>query len=363
MKNKICLLWLSISYSFCLFSSNIELKNKCKIFFDENSGDLRNILTENTIPCFSINKEYTTIRIGKKRAQGRFGTVYNGIIGKEEAVVIKQIALKKESPLNFNIRQEKSEGYDSDIINMPINKSDEILSTQESVENEFLSLIQFSSLNLGSLMVKPYAFFVAADSAYLVMEDGGHSLRDEMAKVGDDLAAIRLLAVKLLKAQLEFNKAGYVHMDLHPDNILISNDGKLKFIDLNFCVLEKTKSERPGKAFYRDPSYYRDYMSSASYDYFSIASIIYELFFKKPILLFLGDENEIGNNPIKEGNKNFLKFKDFFANEKQKLEDKKNIGSSEIYSTLLALHPIKEHRLEAELLLKVFLQSTRSTNN
>lgn len=77
-------------------------------------------------------------------------------------------------------------------------------------------------------------FFYGNKTAYIVMEFiEGIDLRQYAKKCGGRLSPEWLFSLlkDVLKALYEVHKAGIIHRDISPDNMMLSSDGKLKLID------------------------------------------------------------------------------------------------------------------------------------
>jgi len=88
---------------------------------------------------------------------------------------------------------------------------------------------------------------------------------------------------QILMGVLSIHKAGFVHRDLKPDNIMVDHD-TLKIIDLGLCEqIGKTTKQKCGTRLTKDPlsSLAGDFRWDAPSDFYSLGVILYFMLFKK----------------------------------------------------------------------------------
>jgi serine/threonine-protein kinase len=96
------------------------------------------------------------------------------------------------------------------------------------------------------------------------------------------------LCVKILDAYATLHDCGVVHSDVHPGNLLVTENGELRIIDLGLSRLDTHESELPpprgGVGFYFEPEYARAVLSgekppisTRAGDQYSAAALVYFL--------------------------------------------------------------------------------------
>ncbi|GMR45379.1 hypothetical protein PMAYCL1PPCAC_15574, partial [Pristionchus mayeri] len=95
-------------------------------------------------------------------------------------------------------------------------------------------------------------------SVYLAMEFAGHDLRIRLAQETQtnhrfSLLSFQKMISELLRALKYLNSAKVIHRDLKPDNLAISDDGKLTLLDFGIARVmgKKEMTQGPGHGYYR----------------------------------------------------------------------------------------------------------------
>ena len=90
------------------------------------------------------------------------------------------------------------------------------------------------------------------------------------------------IAIKLAKAVAALHRAGIVHRDIKPDNVILQPDGGLKLIDLGVArlpLLEDTElAGTPGTPSYMAPELFGGASADESADLFALGVTVYRLF-------------------------------------------------------------------------------------
>ena len=90
------------------------------------------------------------------------------------------------------------------------------------------------------------------------------------------------IAVKLAKAVAALHRAGIVHRDIKPDNVILEPGGGLKLIDLGVAYLphmtEFATADIPGTASYMAPEQFTGSVGSERSDLFALGVTLYRLF-------------------------------------------------------------------------------------
>ncbi|GGF06131.1 protein kinase [Aliidongia dinghuensis] len=111
----------------------------------------------------------------------------------------------------------------------------------------------------------------------------GESLERRLARLpaiglGEGLA----IASKLAKAVAALHRAGIVHRDIKPDNVILEPSGGLKLIDLGVAYLphlpDFPTADIPGTASYMAPEQFAGSVGSERSDLFALGVTIYRLF-------------------------------------------------------------------------------------
>lgn len=90
------------------------------------------------------------------------------------------------------------------------------------------------------------------------------------------------VSIKLTKALASLHRAGIVHRDVKPENVILERDGGLKLIDLGVARLrqfeEPESFEAPGTRSYMAPELFTGAQAEESSDIFALGVTIYRMF-------------------------------------------------------------------------------------
>lgn len=130
--------------------------------------------------------------------------------------------------------------------------------------------------------------------AFIVMEDvRGKSLRDIVAERGALPAAEVATVIRQLAGALDAtHRAGLVHLDVKPANVIVDEAGNAKLTDFGIARAARDSEERElvGTARYIAPERLEGRPVTARADVYGLALVAYELLTGQPA--FLGAENE-----------------------------------------------------------------------
>jgi len=90
------------------------------------------------------------------------------------------------------------------------------------------------------------------------------------------------IAIKLTKALAALHRAGIIHRDVKPENILLEADGGLKLLDLGVARLRRFEEaeplEIPGTRSYMAPELFTGTPADESTDLFALGVTVYRMF-------------------------------------------------------------------------------------
>ena len=166
-----------------------------------------------------LNNRYD---VGKVIGYGGFGVTYIGW----DRVLEQRVAIKEYLPSDFSTRAPgvtQVSIYDGD-------KGEQFAAGLRKFVGEAKRLAQFTDC---PGIVKVYDCFMENDTAYIVMEylDGV-----TLAKYIKDRGTIPpeeaiMMMLPVIDSLDKVNKAGIIHRDIAPDNIMVTKDGDVKVID------------------------------------------------------------------------------------------------------------------------------------
>ncbi len=190
----------------------------CGHKFGENTVNQR-ALKPNTM----LNGKYL---IGKVLGEGGFGITYLAL----DLILNLKVAIKEYFPLQFASRN-VYDGNSNNLVIIGGESSDGFKKGLARYEAEARRLV-----NLGSLpgIVSVLTFFYENNTAYMVMEYiSGTNLKEYVENRGAGLKWSETLEIMrpIIQSLAILHKKEIVHRDISPDNIMISDAGKVTLID------------------------------------------------------------------------------------------------------------------------------------
>ena len=173
--------------------------------------------------------------VGKVIGYGGFGVTYIGW----DSSLQQRVAIKEYLPSEFASR---SMGQ-PDVTVFGGNKAQQFADGMAKSTDEAKRLAQFQSENG---IVRVYDSFEANNTAYLIMEYlDGETLTAFLNREGKVPVekAIELMT-PVIQSLETVHKAGIIHRDIAPDNIMITKDGKVKLIDFGAARYATTSHSR-----------------------------------------------------------------------------------------------------------------------
>ena len=231
-----------------------------------------------TSPEEAIHMEPGTILaeryiIGKVIGYGGFGVTYIGWDAKLE----QRVAIKEYLPSEFSTRIPGQSRVS--IFNGA--KNEQFVSGLNKFVDEAKRLSKFQKEDG---IVRIFDCLAENDTAYIVMKYlEGETLAERLKRERTipEQEAINIL-MPVMKSLEEVHKEGIIHRDIAPDNIFITNDGKVKLIDFGASRFATTSHSRsltvivkPG---YSAEEQYRSRSDQGTYtDVYSIAATLYKM--------------------------------------------------------------------------------------
>lgn len=177
--------------------------------------------------------------IGKVLGQGGFGITYMGW----DMYLNIPVAIKEYFPSGSVMRNCHET---TDVISYSGETGVRFRNNKERFMREVKMLARFSNTRE---IVQVKTFFLANNTAYIVMEYvDGITLKEYVKGKGGKLEAQQVLNLvrPVMEALAKVHKAGLVHRDISPDNIMILPDGSVKLLD--FGAVRDVGGAEPGKA-------------------------------------------------------------------------------------------------------------------
>ncbi len=238
---------------------------------------------QNSLPLYEIvNGKYL---IGRVIGIGGFGITYIGW----DFYQSKKVCIKEYFPRAVAARNTHADTY-SEQISVSVqysmmytrNPSRAQYAYMEGLKTYIEEAKTLSRFYLMPGIVSVRDFFYGNNTAYIVMEyiDGIDMKRYAKAR-GGRLSPGELFPIlrDVLKALDEVNRAGIIHRDISPDNIMLTRDYKAKLIDFgaarDFAVRNGPVLLKHGYA--PIEQYYRDGKQGAWTDVYSMCASIYYL--------------------------------------------------------------------------------------
>ena len=173
--------------------------------------------------------------VGKAIGYGGFGVTYIGW----DSILQQRVAIKEYLPSEFATR---SMGQ-ADVTVFGGNKAQQFADGMAKFIDEAKRLAQFQSEDG---IVRVYDSFETNNTAYIIMEYlDGETLTAFLSREGKVPAekAIELMT-PVIQSLEAVHKAGIIHRDIAPDNIMITKDGKVKLIDFGAARYATTSHSR-----------------------------------------------------------------------------------------------------------------------
>lgn len=194
----------------------------------------------------SMNKKYTLL---EKLGNGSFGTVYKAVDSNGYLVAIKTILSNQYS-----------------------RESDEVQSLKE--------LSMYPGCN--RYIVCYHESFLEDKTLYIVMEYiTGENLAEILAKTLLSTEQRLSIAKQLLFGLSVIHNRSYAHRDIKPQNIMISDDWKLKYVDFGLSC-KQSCIDRVGTVLYNPPEYYNgtsdaSLAAAQAHDVWSLGIVFYNI--------------------------------------------------------------------------------------
>lgn len=184
--------------------------------YDERKGNDAHQLQHGTL----LNGKYT---IGKVLGQGGFGITYLGW----DVYLETPVAIKEYFPMGVVMRDSS---LSSTVRNYTSSNSALYQSNRDLFLREAKALAQFANV---PQVVQVRNFFEENNTAYIVMEYvQGTTLREYVKKNGKlTLEQTLTLLHPIMAALDQVHKAGIIHRDISPDNIMLLPQGGAKLLD------------------------------------------------------------------------------------------------------------------------------------
>lgn len=210
--------------------------------------------------------------VGKVLGQGGFGITYMGV----DLQLQRKLAVKEYYPANYACRQDTLgtvHWYSKEVA------QEARLSGREMFLKEARKMSQVSHI---PEVVQVYDMFQENDTAYICMDFiDGITLMNRLKADGpmswEEAKQIFLPAMTVLE---QVHKAGLVHRDISPDNIMIRRDGSIRILDLGAAkdlkVNSGLSSMQVAKSGFSPPEQYMQRGNSGSWtDVYAMAATMY----------------------------------------------------------------------------------------
>lgn len=180
-----------------------------------------------------------TYQIGRKLGQGGFGVTY---LGRQQDELGMKVTIKEYFPRKLTFRQNSISGELK-----PLYKSGMTSHDREYVQEKFRKgkigfieeakrLLEFNEL---PAIVSVMGYFEENNTAYIVMEYiDGIDLYQYMKRQGRTLtlAEVKSFLLPVMEDLYKVHQSGVIHRDISPDNIMVTQSGRVKLIDFGASV-------------------------------------------------------------------------------------------------------------------------------
>lgn len=199
----------------------MKIKSSCPICehcgYDENMSNASHQLPAGTV----LKEQY---QVGRVLGQGGFGITYLGW----DLYLDIPVAIKEYYP-NSAVMRDTS--MTLDVVSYSGDVGVRFRNNKERFMREAKMLARFSQVQE---IVQVKNFFLANNTAYIVMEYvEGITLKQYVKKQGGKLSIDETYSIlrPIMEALCKVHKAGLVHRDISPDNIMMLPDGGAKLLD------------------------------------------------------------------------------------------------------------------------------------
>jgi formylglycine-generating enzyme required for sulfatase activity/predicted Ser/Thr protein kinase len=218
---------------------------------------------------------HDTYQIDYPLGKGGFGITYRAHHTRLEKI----LAIKEYYPQDYAIRNGVTGG-----LSIPTNVHEAYQKGKERFLNEGKILAGIEHPNI----IKVLDYFEEKDTAYLVMDlIRGKSLKthlEEQANHRLSVTEVQALMTQLVDALAIIHQKEIYHLDLSPDNLLLTPEGKLILIDfgaakqiISKTISSKSHTTRAFKEGYAPPEVMSGNEVSAASDIFEVGMILYQL--------------------------------------------------------------------------------------
>ena len=223
-------------------------------------------------PASMLKGENSTYTIGKVIGNGSFGVTYIAW----DNMLERKVAIKEYLPSEYATRVA---GQNS--IAIFNEKNNQFSTGMEKFIDEARRLAKFEN---EEGIVKIFDHFYQNDTAYIVMEYlDGITLSEYMEENGliePELAVDMLMPV--MKSLMNVHKAGIIHRDIAPDNIMITGDGSVKLIDFGASRYASTSHSKSlsvivKQGYSPEEQYRRRGDQGPHTDVYSLAAVLYKM--------------------------------------------------------------------------------------
>ena len=174
--------------------------------------------------------------VGKALGEGGFGITY---VGMDLNLQIK-VAIKEFFPYGYAVRRGKG---DKMVCHFEGEKGQFFLQEKAKFIEEARTLAQLDE-QPGVVKVRDY--FEENGTAYIVMEFlEGMTLKEYISQKGGKLMPEEVLSLMnpVIKSLAGVHDKNVIHRDISPDNIMITNTGKVKLIDFGAAIRRKNAED------------------------------------------------------------------------------------------------------------------------